>query len=121
VVVLTLLLLFTPISSALLRAVDGSFSPTRYSSLALMNPSDADSGILSGDLVQVELTNHTGRLETYHWSATEKRGLISLGEETLENGRSVTISVPSRGAITGNLSIGLTGTHVFVTVPVVKP
>jgi hypothetical protein len=117
-VVLILLFAFTPISKALLRGVDGSFAPTRYSSLALNNPSDAASGILSGQRLRVILTNHTGHNETYHWNATQKGALISLGEETLGNGQSTTISVPSRGADTGKLQVALAGTNVFVTVPV---
>jgi hypothetical protein len=117
--VLILLFLFTPISKALLRGVDGSFAPTSFSSLALRNPSAASAGVLSGDSIRVKLTNHSGHVETYHWSATQKGGLISLGEETLVNGRSANISIPSRGAVTGTLKISLTGTKVFVTVPVV--
>jgi hypothetical protein len=118
-VVLVLIFGFSPISATLLRAVNGSFAPTRYSSLALRNPSIAAAGLLSGDRVRIILTNHTGHIETYHWSASQKGGLISLGEETLGSGQSTTISVPSRGAVTGKLQVALTGSNVFVTVPVV--
>jgi hypothetical protein len=111
---------FTPISRLLLRSVNGSFAPTRFSSLALKTPSDAAEGILVGEPVRVQLSNHTGHLRTYHWSAIQKGGLISLGEETLGNGRVTTISVPTQGAETGTLRIVLNGTGVFVTLPILK-
>jgi hypothetical protein len=117
-VVLVLVFAFTPISTTLLKAVHGSFSPERFSSLALKTPSDAAVGLLSGQRVRVVLTNHTGHRETYHWNATQKGGLISLGEETVGNGSSTTIAVPTRGAATGALKVSLAGTNVFVTVPV---
>lgn len=111
---------FTPISRSLLGAVNGSFAPTSYTSLALSTPSNASTGIFAGELVRVRLTNHTGKSETYHWNASEKGALVSLGEETLSNDRSATLVVPSQGANSGVLRIGLVGTSVFVTVPVVK-
>ena len=42
---------------------------------------------------------------------------ISLGEETLGSDQVATIKVPTRGAVTGKLRIELSGTNVFVTVP----
>ncbi len=119
VVVLALVLGFTPISKVLLRAADGSFEPGRYSSLALRNPSDATQGVLAGQTIAVQVTNHTGRTETYHWSAKQGGALISLGVTTVGNGRETIISVPSRGAVTGTIRIALAGGDVFVTVPVV--
>jgi hypothetical protein len=117
--VVILALGFTPISNALLRSVHGSFTPTHYSSLALSNPSDA-TGILAGEAVRIHLVNHSGRAETYHWGASEEGSLLSLGAETVGNGKALTFSVPSRGAVSGTLKIALTGTDVYVTVPVVK-
>jgi hypothetical protein len=117
--VVTLALGFTPISHALLRSVHGSFAPAHYSSLALSNPSDA-TGILAGEAVRIQLVNHSGHTESYHWGATEKGSLLSLGAETVDNGQALTFSVPSRGAVTGTLKIALTGTDVYVTLPVVK-
>jgi hypothetical protein len=111
---------FTPISHALLKSVDGSFAPSRYSSLALKTPSDAAEEFLAGDPVPVRLTNHTGHVKTYHWSATQSGGLISLGEETLDSGGVTTIIVPTRGAATGKLRIAINGTNVFVTVPILQ-
>ena len=119
VIVFVILFCFTPFSKAMLRVVDGSFAPAHYSSLALQDPTDAAAGILPGQPVRVQLTNHTGRTKTYYWSATQRGNLISLGEETLGNGKSVTFSVPYRDAVTGTLSVALTGTTVFVTVPIV--
>jgi len=119
-VVALLLFGFTPISGALLRAVDGSFAPSRFSSLALRNPSDAIAGIFAGQPVKIQLTNRTGHFKTYHWSATQNGALISLGEETLSNGRATTIVVPSRGTVAGRLRIALNGTNIFVTVPILK-
>ena len=119
VIVLVILFCFTPFSNAMLRVVDGSFATAHYSSLALQDPTDAAAGMFTGQPVLVQLTNHTGRTKTYHWSATQRGNLISLGEETLGDGKSVTFSVPSRGAVTGTLSVALTGTSVFVTVPIV--
>ena len=68
----------------------------------------------------MQLTNRTGHAKTYHWIATQKGALISLGVQTLDNGRSTTIFVPSRGAVTGKLQIALTGTGIFVTAPILK-
>ena len=119
-VVVILVFGFTPMSRVLLRSVHGSFAPSQYSSLALSTPSDAAVGFLAGGVVPVQLTNHTGHIKTYHWSATQNGTLISLGEETLENGRAITILVPSRGAVTSRLRIALTGTNIFITVPILK-
>ncbi|MCU1362465.1 MAG: hypothetical protein JWM55_293 [Acidimicrobiaceae bacterium] len=119
VVVLALVFGFTPISRALLRAVDGSFEPSRYSALALRNPSLATQGVLAGESISLLVSNHTGHAETYHWSATQGKALISLGVTTLANGRTTTVSVPSRGAVSGTMKIALSGDNVFVTVPVV--
>jgi hypothetical protein len=112
---------FTPISRVLLRSVNGSFTPTPFSSLALGASSDAAIGFRTGQLVPVKLTNRTGHAKAYHWRATQDGALISLGEDTVDNGRTSTIFVPSRGALTGKLQIALTGTNVFVTVPIRKP
>jgi hypothetical protein len=111
---------FTPISHVLLRSVHGSFAPSPYSSLALRTPANASVGFLVGNSVAVELANHTGHVKTYHWSATESGALISLGEQTVENGRTTTISVPTRGAVDGTMRVALNGTDVFVTVPLQK-
>jgi hypothetical protein len=119
-VIVVLVLAFTPISRVLLWTVDGSFAPSPYSSLALSSPSDGSSGVVTGERVSVQLTNRTGHAKTYHWSATQKGALISLGEETLGNGRTTRILVPSRGAVTGVLRIGITGTNIFISVPILK-
>lgn len=118
---LILLFAFTPVSRQLLRVVNGSFAPAPYSSLALKDPSEVSSGVKVGRSVAVKLANRTGHLETYHWSARQGGALISLGEETVGNGRSVTISVPTRGAVAGSLRIALNGSSVFVTTPLLKP
>jgi hypothetical protein len=119
-VIVVLLFGFAPISRALLRSVDGSFSQKSYSSLALKLPSSVAAGLPVGKPVLVQLTNQTGQLETYHWNATENGALISLGEETVGNGRAATISIPSRGTVPGRMRIALTGSAVFLTVPLVK-
>lgn len=120
-VVLTLLFAFTPISRALLRLVDGSFAPTPYTSLALRTPAIAAVGVRAGAPVVVQLTNQTGHANTYHWSATQGRSLISLGEQTVKNGRTTTFLVPTRGATAGKMEIALQGTKVYVTIPILKP
>ncbi len=119
--IVILLFGFTPISRVLLRSVDGSFAPNPYSSLALGTPSRAAVGFLAGEPVPVQLTNRTGHTQTYHWSATQNGALISLGEDTLDSGRASTVFVPSRGAVAGKLRIALTGTDIFVTVPIRSP
>jgi hypothetical protein len=119
-VVVVLVLGFTPIARGLLKGVGGSFAPSPYSALAATNPSDAAAGILSGEIITVFLTNRSGHTKTYHWSATQGSALISLGEQTLANGRTTTLLVPSRGAVPGVLRIALTGTNVFVTVHMLK-
>jgi hypothetical protein len=117
--VVILALGFTPISHALLRSVHGSFAPTHYSSLALGDSTDA-TGVLAGEKLRIQLVNHSGHTKTYHWGASEKGSLLSLGAETVDNGQTLTFAVPTRGAVTGTLTIALTGTDVYVTVPVVK-
>lgn len=119
--VLALLFGFTPVSRALLRSVNGSFAPTSYSSLSFRTPSDAEADYPAGQSVPLQLTNRTGHVKTYHWTATQDGALISLGVKTLDNDRSTTILVPSRGAVTGRLHIALTGTGIFVTAPILKP
>ncbi len=120
VAVVVLLFAFTPISRGLLALVHGGFEPTPYSSLAFSSPSVATKGVRAGKTIKVELTNHTGRDATYHWSATQNGALISLGVKTLDSGRTTTIVVPSRGATAGRLQIALAGTNVFLTLPVLK-
>ncbi|MGH9918786.1 MAG: hypothetical protein ACRD6W_07970, partial [Nitrososphaerales archaeon] len=100
--------------------VDGSFSPIPYSSLSLKVPSDATVGVAAGSRVAVQLTNKTGHQRTYQWSATQNGTLISLGEDTVDNGRTSVILVPSKGAGTGSLRIVLRASRVFVTVPIVR-
>jgi|ERR1017187_3033757 hypothetical protein len=116
-VVVALLIGFTPISKKLLHYVDGSFSPTSFSSLALSTPSSAAVGIAAGSTVPVELTNRTGRTTTYHWTATQNGTLLSSGGRTLTNGSSTTLSITTRGAVAGSLRISLSGTKIFVTIP----
>jgi hypothetical protein len=119
-VIVILVFGFSPISRALLSSVNGSFTPTPYSSLALESSSSATKGIVAGEAVPVKLVNRTGHFKTYHWSATQSGGLLSLGEEALDNGKAVTILIPTRGAAKGTLRIALTGTNVYVTVPILK-
>jgi hypothetical protein len=118
ITILALLFAFTPISRALLRSVDGSFAPTPYSSLALITPSLAAVGIKAGKPIPVQLTNETGNTKTYHWSATQDGTLVSLGEKIVPGGQKSTILVPSQGAVAGTMRISLSGSAVFVTVPI---
>jgi hypothetical protein len=120
-VVALLLLAFTPISGALLRLVNGSFAPAPYSSLALKTPSLAAVGVRAGKPIPIQLTNKTGHTKTYHWNATQKGTLISLGEQTVQSGRTTTFLVPSQGSAVGKMQIALKGTKIFVTVPILKP
>jgi hypothetical protein len=119
-VILLVVFGFPLISRVLLSSVDGSFTPNPYSSLALESTSSATKGVVAGEAVPVKLVNRTGHFKTYHWSATQSGGLLSLGEEALENGKGITILIPTRGAAKGTLRIALTGTNVFVTVPILK-
>lgn len=118
VVIAVLVFGFAPISRTLLRSVHGSFAPSSYSALALKVPSDAVTGVIAGNYIRVQLMNHTGQTKTYHWSASQKGALIGLGVETVGNDQATTIFVPSRGAASGRLQIQLTGTNVFITVPI---
>jgi hypothetical protein len=120
-VVAVLLFAFTPISSALLWLVHGSFAPSPYSSLALRSPSVAGVGVRSGKPVPVQLTNETGHTTTYHWNATQRGALISLGVQTVQSGRTTTFLVPSQGATAGKMQIALKGTNIFITVPILRP
>jgi hypothetical protein len=104
----------------LLRVVNGSFAPTSYTSLALRTPSEATTGIKHGTAVQVELTNRSGRVKSYRWQATQSGVLIGTGLEKLANGKADTIKVPTKYATTGRLRVGLVGTDIYVTVPILK-
>jgi hypothetical protein len=106
---------FTPISHALLASADGSFSPAPFTSLALRSPSNP-AGYEVGDLIPVRLTNHTGSTKTYHWDATQKGVVVSLGEETLPNGRTTTIDVPTNFGRAGTLRIAVARSDVYLTI-----
>lgn len=120
VALLVILFAFTPISRALLASVDGSFAPAPFTSLALATPSDEPGGFEVGELVPVRLTNRTGSVKTYHWSATQKGVTISLGEVTLPNGHGANIDVSTTYAAAGKLTIAVSGTNIFVTVSIFK-
>jgi hypothetical protein len=120
-IVVLLLFAFTPISSALLRLVHGSFAPAPYSSLALRSPSVASVGVRAGKPIRVQLTNETGHTKTYYWNATQRGALISLGVQTVQSGRTTTFLVPSQGSAAGKMKIALKGTSIFITVPILKP
>ncbi len=111
---------FTPISKALLWAVNGSFAPSPYTSLSLRTPSDAATGIRQGEPVQVELTNRSGGTRIYRWRATQAGTLIDIGVEKLANGQAEAISVPTAHAASGSLRVSITGTHIYVAVPILK-
>ncbi len=116
IVAVVILFAFSPISRALLASVDGSFSPTPFSSLSLRSPSDPNAGFEVGDLVPVRLTNRTGSTKTYHWEAVQHGVVVSLGERVVRNGHGTDINVPTNLARSGLLRISLTGSDVFVTV-----
>ncbi len=116
IIAVVVLFAFTPISKALLASVDGSFSPTPFSSLALQSPANPNGEFEVGDLVPVRLNNRTGSTKTYHWNATQHGVVISLGEKTVLNGHGVNIDVPTSFGKSGLLRIALTGSDVYVTV-----
>jgi hypothetical protein len=117
-VVVGLIFGFSPISRQLLKTVNGSFASTPYSSLALSTPSDAATGVPAGLAIAIQLSNDTRHTNTYHWTAQENGALISRGEQTLGNGQTINLSVPTLGAVAGTLRIVLQDTHVFLTVPI---
>jgi len=120
-VVVALLIGFTPVSARLLRYVNGSFAPTPYSSLALSTPSAGTTGIATGSTIPIELTNHTGLATTYYWTATQGDVEISRGDLTLRNDNSTTIYVATEGAVVGTLRVALNDTKIFLTVPIISP
>jgi|SRR5665213_730983 len=117
-VVVLLLVGFTPISKRLLRHVDGSFAPTSYSSLALSSPSGVALGIAVGSTIPLTLANHSGRTTGYLWTATQNDVLISSGYQILTNGTSTMLFVTTQGANAGKLKIALENTKIFLTVPI---
>jgi hypothetical protein len=116
VIALVVLFAFTPISKAFLDSVDGSFSPTPFTSLALRTPANPGSSFEVGDLIPVRLTNRTGTTKTYQWSATQHGVVISLGQKTVRNGDEANVNVPTTLGKAGTLRITLTGTNIYVTV-----
>jgi hypothetical protein len=119
-VVIALVFGFSPISRTLLRYVHGSFAPSPYSSLSLAIQSDVYGGVLAGKPVAVLLTNHTGHIKIYHWSATQNGALISRGEKTLDDDQTTKLLISSSGAKAGILRIALNGTDIFVTATIRK-
>jgi hypothetical protein len=77
-------------------------------------------GVLSLEPLQVILTNHTGRSKKYRWTAMQKGILISKGEKTLRDGQATTLSISLRGATSGSLRVAITGTNIFLTVPILS-
>lgn len=120
VVIVTLLFAFSPISKGLLHLVHGSFAPSPYSSLSLSTQTERNVGTLVGRRVAVSLTNDTGIIKRYHWTATQNGVLISQGEVTLGTGHADNILISSKGARVGRLRITLKGTDIFVTVTMLK-
>jgi 4-amino-4-deoxy-L-arabinose transferase-like glycosyltransferase len=118
VVIVILLIGFTPISTRLLHYVNGSFAPSPYSSLQFTSPSVATTGVATGFTISVKLTNHTGRATTYHWTATQGEVMISRGGRTLANNTSTLFYVTTPGAVAGRLRIALDNTKIFITVPI---
>ena len=74
-----------------------------------------------GDLVPVRVSNRTGSTKTYRWSASQHGVVVSLGEVTLENDHGANINVSTALAHPGALKVALSGSDIFVTVPLVKP
>ena len=120
-IVITLLFGFSPISRFLLQVVHGSFSPAPYTALSLVNQESDFNGVKAGRPVAVRLSNRTGVTKNYSWSATEKNVVISRGTKFLKTGKSATILIPTRGAKSGTLRIGLDRTDIFVTVSILSP
>jgi hypothetical protein len=118
VVIVILLIGFTPISTRLLHYVDGSFAPSPYSSLAFSTPNVEATGIASGSAILIKLANHTGRATIYHWTATQGEVVISRGGQTLANDTSTLFYVTTPGAVAGRLRIALDNTKIFITVPI---
>ena len=111
-----LLFEFSPISNFLLRSVDGSFSPSPYSSLSLANQVEMDLGVRVGKPIALRLTNHTLRSRTYIWTSSQDGKLISQGTKKLGDGQEALFSVSSKGSRAGRLRISLMHTNIFVTV-----
>jgi hypothetical protein len=111
---------FTPISKRLLKEVNGSLAPTRYSSLALAHSSEVRKGLPVGNTIEAVLSNHTGRTTTYSWTATEERRLVGSGNQTLRNGQTITFGIGTRGLTNGEVRIALKHTKIFVTIPLTR-
>ena len=105
VVILALAVAFTPVSRALLSAIDGSFAPIHYTSLAFVHPARVTRGVTAGTPVRMELANHLGHRETYQLHVTQSGSLISLGTETLGSGQAEVVSIPTLGARRGTLEV----------------
>ena len=111
---------FSPISRGLLRMVNGSFAPSPYSSLSLATFEARNIGVSAGHPVAVLLSNHTGHMRTYYWTATQDGALISKGERRLGNDQARRLIISSQGTKVGRLRIGLDGTSIFITVTIRK-
>ncbi len=121
VVVVLLLVGFSPASKRLLKLVNGSFVASPYSSLALTASSLSLKGVPIGTVIPLRLANHTGRTTKYQWSAREPSFLVSHGVMIIPSDASETINVPTKGAAPGKLRISLNSGDVYVTVSLVEP
>ena len=120
-IVIVLLFGFSSISRVLLRAVHGSFAPTPYTSLSLVDQEAVSNGVRAGRPVAVRLLNRTGVTRIYSWRAVEKKAVISHGKKLVKVGQSATLLIPTRGASAGKLRISLDRTDIFVTVSIMAP
>ncbi len=120
VIVIALVFGFSPIAGVLLRLTNGSFAPLAFSSLSLATQTELNWGVLAGQPIAVRLTNHTGQIKNYHWSAVQHGRLKSEGEKILADGQTTEILISSKGANAGQLRIALKGSNVFVTVTIRK-
>ena len=118
-VVIGLLIGFTPISNRLLREVNGSFSLSPYSSLSLIHPANVSRGTSVGTPIADSLSNHTGRTTTFVRTATENHTVIGDGSRKLRNGQTLAINVRTRGARAGEMRIAINHSKIYTTVPLV--
>jgi hypothetical protein len=75
------------------------------------------SGLLVRDTEAAELSSHTGRTNTYFWTATQHGHTISNGNCTLRSGMMFILGVGSGRAKYDVMRIDLNYTKTFVMVP----
>jgi len=115
--ILALAVFYTPLSKSLITASHGSVAQTPFSSLSLRDPAIVQTGIQVGHPVPVVIANHTPNSAAYNWTASQGSRLRAHGIAYASPGAHAFINVPTSSSTAGTLTIVISRSKVFITVP----